>query len=287
MAKVGVVIAAYNNKDMLRSLILDLHAQTRSPDEIIVIDNASVDGTSSMVTGEFPAVRYVRLEENFGSAGGFREGMKMASESNDLMWVLDDDVSVNPKALAILIDRFEALSKDKDSKVGAVRNWGASFPALSGPRRSIGFAWKGTLFNCLMVREIGLPRAEYFLYADDTEYSLRMAKYGYPLYWIPDIECRVHENRITNKITFLMLGIRTMLYIEAFRLYYAHRNEISVSLEYRNFKMLAATLCHGIKTIILLALIKRSAGLRHMRAVIDGISDGFAGRLGKNPRYLP
>ena len=116
MTKVAAVIVAYNNKEMLRSLILDLYAQTRKLDEIIVIDNGSIDGTSSMMASEFSIVRYVQFEKNKGSAGGFHEGIKIACERNDLIWLLDDDVSVDREALSFLLNRIELLNK-KD-KVG-------------------------------------------------------------------------------------------------------------------------------------------------------------------------
>ena len=283
MTKVAAVIVAYNNKEMLRSLILDLYAQKRKLDEIIVIDNGSVDGTSLMMASEFSIARHVRFEKNKGSAGGFHEGIKMACELNDLIWVLDDDVSVDREALYFLLKWIEIL--DKKDKVGAVRSWGGSSCESSEPYKTSGFAWRGTLLNKEMVKEIGLPRADYFLYGDDTEYSLRMAGRGYAVYWIP--ESRVFEKRTNDKIHFSIVENHTSIYKDAFRLYYAHRNQINISLEYRDFKMLFATLCYGVKMIIFYMFLKRSAGLRHVRAVIDGINDGFAGRLGENPRYIP
>jgi rhamnopyranosyl-N-acetylglucosaminyl-diphospho-decaprenol beta-1,3/1,4-galactofuranosyltransferase len=273
MTKVGAVIVAYNNKEMLRSLILDLGSQVRKPDEVIVVDNGSVDGTALMMGNEFSAVRYIRFEKNKGSAGGFREGIKIACEQNDLIWLFDDDVSVDREALYILLDRLETLNKKE--KIGAVRSGGSSYAGLSGPQKNSSFAWRGTLLSSEMVKEIGLPRVDYFLYGDDTEYAMRMAGRGYALYCIP--ESRVLEKRRTDKIIFSMAGMHPVIYKDAFRIYYAHRNQINISLEYS----------YGLKIIIFFMFLKRSEALRYAGAVIDGVNDGFAGRLGENPKYLP
>ena len=99
--KIGAVIVTYNNAPMLKLLLEDLLLQTRKPDEIIVIDNASFDNTASMIR-EFSSIRFTRLEENLGSAGGYYEGLKIACERNDFVWTLDDDMIVNEDALEVL-----------------------------------------------------------------------------------------------------------------------------------------------------------------------------------------
>lgn len=83
----------YNRKDLLRECLKALLSQTRQPDEILVINNASTDGTEELFAAgaEFarPGISLVTLPENVGGAGGFCEGIeramcsKTASESND------------------------------------------------------------------------------------------------------------------------------------------------------------------------------------------------------------
>jgi rhamnopyranosyl-N-acetylglucosaminyl-diphospho-decaprenol beta-1,3/1,4-galactofuranosyltransferase len=69
--RVSAAIVTFNNVEMLGRLINDLLSQTRPADRIVVVDNASVDNTPEVVKTRFPGVRYIRLPENSGSAGGY------------------------------------------------------------------------------------------------------------------------------------------------------------------------------------------------------------------------
>ena len=116
--KIGVLIVTFNNAEMLRSVIGAVVSQTRRPDEIVVIDNASPDNTREVVK-EFQDVRYIRLDENTGSAGGFHEGIKTAVENNDFVMILDDDIGLESNAIEIMERYLKTLSKEY--KLGAVR----------------------------------------------------------------------------------------------------------------------------------------------------------------------
>ena len=72
--RIGVVVVTFNNAETVHSIIGALVSQTRMPDEIVVIDNASSDNTQDIIKG-FQSVRYIRLTENTGSAGGFHDSI--------------------------------------------------------------------------------------------------------------------------------------------------------------------------------------------------------------------
>ncbi len=72
--RVAAVVVTYNRSDVLRNALTGLLAQTRPLDELIVVDNASTDGTSDMLAAEFPTARLVRMSENLGPGGGLRRG---------------------------------------------------------------------------------------------------------------------------------------------------------------------------------------------------------------------
>src|SRR5436305_13406805 len=106
--KVCAVVVTHNRKALLRQSLAALGSQTVPPDRILVIDNASADGTSGMVSGAFPHAELVRLERNVGGAGGFHEGMRRAHETGaDWIWLMDDDTIAAEDALEALLAAAE------------------------------------------------------------------------------------------------------------------------------------------------------------------------------------
>ena len=76
MKNVGAVIVTHNNVRMLQALLKELEGQVLSLNEIVVIDNASIDTTQGMIQENYPRLLYIRLESNRGSAGGYYEGIR-------------------------------------------------------------------------------------------------------------------------------------------------------------------------------------------------------------------
>lgn len=278
--KVAAVIVTFNREKLLENCLISLLNQTRPLDEIIVIDNASYDATEEMVGRKFPQITYIKLKENEGSAGGFYEGIKIAVENNDLVWTFDDDVSVDKNALESLMKWLDIL--EKTERVGVVRSYVSKFSPFNGPKKTDGFAWRGTLIKKEVIKEIGLPKREYFLYADDAEYSLRITKNGYAIFLIP--ESLVIEKHAADKMRFKVFGKETILYTENFRFYYAIRNQVSLYFSYRDFYRLFTSICYAIKLIFLFIVFKR---LKCVEAIINGLWDGLRLKLGKNEKYLP
>ena len=85
---VSIVTVAYNRKELLSDLLFALHHQTYSPVEIIVVDNASMDGTADFVQEKFPEVRLFRMPENFGMVA---YNIGMANANGEYILVVDDD----------------------------------------------------------------------------------------------------------------------------------------------------------------------------------------------------
>jgi GT2 family glycosyltransferase len=100
---VTVNILTYNRKDEVADTLRYVFAQDYQTIEVIVVDNASTDGTSAMIRGRFPAVRLITLPENTGIAG-WNEGF--AAASGDLVLVLDDNAYPHREAIGRCVDLF-------------------------------------------------------------------------------------------------------------------------------------------------------------------------------------
>ena len=100
-SRVIAVVVTYNRRDLLAEALPAVLAQSRAPDAVLVIDNASTDGTAEMVAARFPSVRLATARRNTGGAGGFAYGLALAlAEAADLVWLMDDDTVPEPGALA-------------------------------------------------------------------------------------------------------------------------------------------------------------------------------------------
>src|SRR5581483_11127319 len=89
---VVAVLVTYNRRDLLTEALGALGRQTRPLDAVLVVDNASNDGTPDLVRDRFPAVELVSLRRNTGGAGGFAAGVACALDRGaDLVWLMDDD----------------------------------------------------------------------------------------------------------------------------------------------------------------------------------------------------
>jgi rhamnopyranosyl-N-acetylglucosaminyl-diphospho-decaprenol beta-1,3/1,4-galactofuranosyltransferase len=282
MNTVVAVIVTYNNSAMLQSLLRDIASQSRPPDRIIVVDNASSDGTKEAIKTRFPAIDYIRMPENTGSDGGYHHGMKAALVKSQYIWTLDDDVRLYPDTLDELLKGFDSLKRG--CKLGAVRSVGENH-SESRPTRLHIIPWRGTLFSSEAVSEVSLPLAEYFLYGEDLDFSLRLARKGYQCFWIPASHCV--ENRNKGKSETRLFSHTTKIYSSPFRLYYAFRNETAIYLKFRAFVPFCRTLLYGLKVILFCLIIGGEGKREKTRAILKGISDGMGGRLGKNPRYDP
>jgi rhamnopyranosyl-N-acetylglucosaminyl-diphospho-decaprenol beta-1,3/1,4-galactofuranosyltransferase len=282
MNNVAAVIVSYNNSAMLQGLLGDIASQNRPPDRIIVVDNASSDGTQEAIKTQFPDIDYIRMPENTGSAGGYHHGMKAALEKSQYIWTLDDDVRLYPDTLEELLKGFESLKRC--CKLGAVRSAGATHPEDHPTRLHI-ISWRGALFSTEAVSEVSLPLPEYFLYGEDLDFSLRLARKGYHCFWIPTSHCV--ENRNKGKIETRLFSHVNKIYSSPFRLYYAFRNQTAIYLKFGAFVSFCRTLLYGLKVISFCLIARCEGKSERIRAILMGISDGLGGRLGKNPLYDP
>lgn len=197
--RVVAVVVTWNRRDLLKLALGALRTQTRPVDDIVVIDNASSDGSAEMAREDFPGVDVVTMPRNTGGAGGFAAGLEhaLAHHKPDLLWLMDDDTVPEPTALEQLLAtgdrcpgrRSPALlasrvvwSDGRDHPMNTprrkpwVRRAEARRAEQAGaiPIRSASFV--SVLVDAAVVRDRGLPIADYFLWNDDFEFTTRMLR---------------------------------------------------------------------------------------------------------------
>ncbi len=101
---VTVNILSFNRKDELRNTLTKVFEQDYKNIEVIVVDNASSDGSAEMVKTDFPDVQLIQLNKNIGIAG-WNEGFKVAK--GEYVLVLDDDAYPARNTILLSINEFE------------------------------------------------------------------------------------------------------------------------------------------------------------------------------------
>lgn len=109
----SVIILSYNTKDLLEKCLESVVHHPSPITEVIVVDNASTDGSAQMVREEFPAVLLIQSKENLGFAGGNNLGLKKAKGKYILF--LNSDTEIYPQALQKAVEFME-----KDKQIGAM-----------------------------------------------------------------------------------------------------------------------------------------------------------------------
>jgi rhamnopyranosyl-N-acetylglucosaminyl-diphospho-decaprenol beta-1,3/1,4-galactofuranosyltransferase len=199
--RIVAVVVTFNRLELLRRLIPRL-AETPGLDEILVVDNASSDGTHAWLRAQVETsavpVHTRHLSDNTGGAGGFHDGLAWAVERGaDLVWLMDDDGLPDPDCLERLLERDGALDfwgpvvvdEDDESRlVFPIRLPGgtrvvhalsdAETAARDGLIPDVVIPFNGVLLTRDLVERIGLPRAEFFIWGDDVEYLWRARRAG-------------------------------------------------------------------------------------------------------------
>ena len=212
---VAVVIVTFNRADLLTGMLDGLAAQTRKPDAVFVIDNASTDHTREVLEAR-AKLRDIPLElthssDNLGGAGGFSLGVRQAyAAGHDRIWLVDDDVVPAPDCLEVLMaldeDCLAAVREDMSGALveKAAVDFDLRSPLTIRPKRASvddryadrasmpprvelqNVSFEGFLFRRRVVDRIGLPDASYFIFYDDVDYAVRARRAGFRIWGIRD-----------------------------------------------------------------------------------------------------
>ena len=192
--RIVAVVVTFNRLEMLQRQLQRL-AELPELDEVLVVDNASTDGTGEWLRSQ--PVTAETLATNTGGAGGFSHGLERAIGSGaDLVWLMDDDGLPEPDCLTLLLERADLdfwgpavlAAQDPGRLCFPIRLPGGSTvvhemaevekAAVDGLIEGVLIPFNGVLVTRELVERIGLPREEFFIWGDDHEYRLRAEEAG-------------------------------------------------------------------------------------------------------------
>ncbi len=297
---VASVTTAYNAARFLPRQIDALLAQSRPLQEIVIVDNASTDGTSAMLAERYPQVTVLRLQENAGAAGGWAAGLKYAAieKGHNWVWNFDDDSVPQMTTLEFMLEGAGGVAADPavgmlvplpvHNKTGTVYPpvlWRDRFvkPGKERMQEDVWFADIAVASGCMVRREAvkrtGVPRADFFMDVFDFEYCLRLRSNGYKIAVIT--KCKI-DHEIGDTRIIRLPGFRYAWHGHApWREYYIGRNQVYLVWSlYPTFKTKWYMTMHLLRHIVAIALFgdRKAASLKQL---LHGMVDGWRAKLGR------
>ncbi len=294
---VGVVVVTFNRLNLLKRALQAYEEQTCKPKYVVVVNNYCTDGTLEYLNEwKEKACEYskyiVNLDVNIGSSGGFYEGLKKSLELDaDWIWVADDDAYPDLSALkivdsmiqdkAIVTDQVTAFcgSVINNDNIDIVHRKRISCNGLKIRQIPVPideyekkyfemdlFSYVGVIINKNALKQVGLPKKDYYILYDDTEHSMRLKKKG-KILCFPSIKI-IHNTIESNN---------------DYRRYYFYRNRFDFykthfprkAFLYMYFSALWKAHCH--------ILIGKKVGFYKLK--LEAIKDAYNGKLGSHKIY--
>lgn len=295
--RICAVVVTYNRKEILEKCLQALFSQDYTDFDILIVDNASTDGTGEFIRGLSEAnLIYRNTGANTGGAGGFYSGMRYAYENGyDWIWVMDDDVVPAPTALHELVEHLkydENISYLASAVYSAEGDTAMNTPEISrystngylfwyenleyGMVRLEQATFVSLLINRRAVEKCGLPCRDYFIWGDDIEYTLRIGRNFGPGYLVGSSKVR-HLRTSSSKLDIKKETDPTRIRLH----YYYIRNLLINMKEYFGKKECRRTKRNYRRECLKILLKGERFGALKIRTILKAIRDFNRGHYAK------
>jgi N-acetylglucosaminyl-diphospho-decaprenol L-rhamnosyltransferase len=226
----SIIIVNWNTKDLLAGCLRSLFATVPNLDfEVILLDNASTDGSADMVRMQFPQVKLIQSQENVGFARG--NNVALTHATGQCVLLLNPDTVVLDGAIEQLYQALQTFpvlggvgAQLLNPDGSCQPSWGhfpslwTEVPGLNRLKSTAPQAFAHDLLQntkpsvlsidwvsgaCLMFRretldQVGLLDEDYWLYTEETDWCFRARKAGWEIGWLPEAQV-VHIARAASR----------------------------------------------------------------------------------------
>ena len=220
----SIIIVNYNVKEFLQQALTSIQQAGRSLDyEVIVVDNASSDGSVELIREKFPDVRLIANEENHGFAVANNQAMKIAR--GNFILLLNPDTIVQENTFSVILDFFrqhsdcgmigcKILNPDGSLQLACRRSFPTPWVAFTKivglsrllPRSKLFGKYNLTylnpnetyeveaisgsfmFFRREVMEQIGYLDESFFMYGEDLDWCFRVREAGWKIYYLPDTQ---------------------------------------------------------------------------------------------------
>jgi len=281
--KVAAIVVTYNRLELLKQVVNGLLNQTLQPSKIIIINNNSSDGTKEwleILIKEYSHITIIN-QENTGSSGGQHTGTKAAYEMGyEWIWTMDDDAMPAPECLENLMlhcrpdlvchpyrinceeKKFAGLDIAKINMTNPFKKLKQIFDISDFKNEEIIpvdiVTFEGPIFHHSMFEKVGFPDKDFFIFADDTDFSIRLSKKG--------IQFAIITKAVLNRL----LPFYIITDFDDWKFYYQLRNLTALDTLYGN---LPVRLFRSF--IYVLKRIPKCRKLSHFKLLFKAYFDGY------------
>ena len=234
---VYVLILSWNGREYLEACLQSAVGQSYPNRRVLLVDNASTDGSQEYVQAAFPEVELLVNDMNLGVAGGRNVGIRHALESGaDYIAILDNDATADPAWVSELVQvarqdptigmcASKVMRRDEPTVIewaGSVfyKEWGAAHAMLEVDRGQhdtmthVPYATGSAIFvKREVVETVGLFDEDTGRRGgQDVEYGLRTWVYGYKVVYVPTAVIYHHSQQLSDPtVTVRFLNVRNSL----------------------------------------------------------------------------
>ena len=294
MAKktVAVLVVTYNRLAKLVKCLESIFMQTFQDFDVFVIDNASNDGTSDYVRNlHNNRINYINTGQNLGGAGGFSFGLnEIWKQDYTYCLIMDDDTYPKQDSLESMVKKMSIL---KAGYICSRVNWidgeacNMNTPSTGKPEslkkvlaldnhliEIQGCSFVSCLVDLAIVREVGLPIKEFFIYGDDVDFTRRIEKKakGYL-----DLDSLVIHDMPSNNAN--SIAVCEQERIE--RYFYAIRNAVYIRRKHDHYRFIRLSKYY-FRTLF--SILKHARNKRFRRITV--LNRGFIKGLFFNPKIV-
>ncbi|WP_165786934.1 glycosyltransferase family 2 protein [Aliarcobacter cryaerophilus] len=297
MKDLGIVICNFNKVDYLKGCLETLYKSNfeNLTYDVIVVDNASTDGSPDFVKENYPQIILLENETNIGGSGGFDRGIRYATQKEyNYVALLDNDILLEKNTILNLYQYIKT-----NSKVGVVGSKICTMDnkdILQELGGFIDFEDRFSFYNplkyhkddnslpetvvcdyvpaCCMIttkevlKKVGSFNTNHFIYWDDMDWCTRVRKTGYEIH-------AINSSRVFHK-----MGLSN--HTNTFSTYYLERNRIMFFLKYiedDKFDNFSCSICDWFLRMSFFSNLKGNYATP--KSFLCAIDDLLIGNLGK------
>jgi len=245
---VSIVILTYDNRAFIVECLQCAIDQTYHSLEIIVVDQASGDGTRDLVRQDFPQVRLIQNDRNTGFAAGMNRGI--CASTGEYVFLLNSDFFLEPAFVSNAVEQFRTIADDRLGMLASIvykycdgerttevdclgflllpYHTVVSSEKLDALEWVLGPAGSAMFLRRAMLEDVRLPTGDYldstyFCYGEDIELALRAQVLGWRCLYVPvvagwhigsasaDMQTRYHKRPYSLRVHALKNRYLTLL----------------------------------------------------------------------------